>query len=65
MTNQILILLIVLFAIFGKAHTFCQSKDECQGQLCILKLIFRISAFTFSNQKAGPPLPLTLELNLT
>ena len=45
--------LFVLFAIFGKAHAFCHSINR----------VFLISTVKFSNQKAGPPLTLPLELS--
>ena len=37
-------------------------KSVSGGQLFILMTIFQISAVRFSKQKAGPPLPLLLEL---
>ena len=44
-------------------HTlFVTAKKECKGQLFILMTNFQISDVKFSNQKAGPPLPIPLEL---
>ena len=39
-----------------------QPKKSGRGQLFILLTIIQISAVKFSNQKAGPPLALPLEL---
>ena len=52
----------MLFAIFGKAHTFCHSIKRVKGSVVFLLTIFLISAIKYSNQKAGPPLTLPLEL---